>query len=214
MTRSAWIRFTLFAALVTAMAAYVYSRWPLYLQSRGPTAAQPATAPAPPAWGGAPPAPGAPVRAGAAPGPAGAAGKAPGVAGIPTGAAGAGPTADPALAEGDFFAEFRLERDRAHAQEREMLERILQAGGDDQARREAQARYLALSRAMGLEAALEALIRGRGYADAVVMITGDSAQVVVRAPALDARQAAHLADLVRQVAGVRPQAVQVVARER
>lgn len=188
-----WLRFGVFLLLVAGMGLYVAARWQQFrLSLRTPVAAVPAAARAA-ATGGAAgaPYPQAPVLA------------------TPESAAGGG------AAGRDFFAEYRMERDRARGQEREMLWQLMTgAATTEEARRQASLRYLALSTSMGLEAQLEGLIRGRGFEDAVVYLGEGTAQVVVKAPALSGGEAARIGDLVRQVAGIKPQAVTVVQRER
>lgn len=125
-----------------------------------------------------------------------------------------GSAAGTAGEQDDFFAGFRLERDRARGREREMLRELMTAGTPDEARRQANERYLRLSRLMGLEAELEGLIRGRGFRDAVVLLGENTAQVVIRAPSLSPVEASAVADLVSQVAGVAPDRIRIVARER
>lgn len=124
------------------------------------------------------------------------------------------PAADGAAKGGDFFAEFRLERDRARGREREMLRELMTPSTPEEARRQANERYLRLSRLMGLEVELEGLIRSRGFEDAVVFLGDSAAQVVIRAPSLTPVQVAAVADLVHQVAGVDPDRIRIVARER
>lgn len=190
--RPDWLRFGVFLALVAGMTMYVAARWDEFrLSETERTAAVPAAGDsalheAVPALP--PPAFIPPVPA---PGP---------TAGAPA---------------GDFFAEYRLERDRARGQEREMLREVMAgAAATDEARRQANLRYLGLSTAMGLETQLEGLIRGRGFVDAVVFLGDGTAQVVVKATALTGPDAARIGDLVRQVAGVKPTAITVVHRDR
>lgn len=124
------------------------------------------------------------------------------------------PAAEPAGESSDFFAGFRLERDRARGREREMLRELMTASTPDEARRQANDRYLRLSRLMGLEVELEGLIRSRGFEDAVVFLGDGTAQVVVRSASLTPVQAAAVADLVSQVAGIEPDRIRIVARAR
>ncbi len=197
-----WLRFGVFLLIVTGMTLYVSARWPDFRQSRQRTAVLPASGAAVVARDLAPAGPTGADRLPALP-PAMVAPPAPGTA------------SEAAAATADFFAEYRLERDRAHGQEREMLREIMTgATATDEARRQANLRYLALSNSMGLEAQLEGLIRGRGFADAVVFLGEGTAQVIVKAPTLTSQEAAQMGDLVRQVAGVKPTAISIVRRER
>lgn len=117
--------------------------------------------------------------------------------------------------EEDFFAEFRMTRDRSRSAHREALREVMEnpAVGPE-AQEAAGEEYLALGRYASLESQAEALVRARGFADAVVHISGDSAQVVVKTETLTQQEAAQVADTVSRVTGVKAGAVQVMARER
>lgn len=204
-----WLRFGVFLALLTGMTMYVASRYHGFRQSgQEPAAALPAAGyPAYPEAGQGP-APAAPGTALPVPG----AVSLP-VPGTPLPAPGA--VAAGGVRQPDFFAEYRLERDRARGQEREMLWQVMTGpAGTDEARRQANMRWLALSATMGLEAQLEGLIRGRGFEDAVVFLGEGTAQVVVKAPSLTSQEAARIGELVRQVANVKPTGISIVQRER
>jgi len=115
----------------------------------------------------------------------------------------------------DFFAEFRMTRDRSRSALRETLREVMEnpAVGPE-AQEAAGEEYLMLGRYASLEEQAEALVKARGFADAVVHIAGESAQVVVKSQSLTRQEAAQVADTVSRVTGVKEGAIQVMARER
>lgn len=115
----------------------------------------------------------------------------------------------------DFFAEFRMVRDRSRSALRETLREVMEnpAMGPE-AQEAAGEEYLLLGRHASLEEQAEALVKARGFADVVVHIAGESAQVVIKSQSLTQQEAAQVADTVSRVTGVKEGAIQVMARER
>ncbi|MBX6349880.1 MAG: SpoIIIAH-like family protein [Clostridia bacterium] len=119
----------------------------------------------------------------------------------------------PALAPaGDFFVEARLERDRERAEKGRMLQAIV----DDpqstaQAREVAESELVELAQAALAEGQAEAILKAKGYKDALVILTGKSATVVLQTAGISAADAAVAADAVAQAAGLPREAVNVVA---
>lgn len=123
------------------------------------------------------------------------------------------PAASQAPAEGAFFAEGRMERDRARSQQVEILKGIIgnQSVGSE-ARAQAEAELVALSRRIAQEVEIENLLRARGFADALVYLYPGAAMVIVRAQSLTPAQVAQVADTVSRVAGIAYEAVSVLAK--
>lgn len=157
--------------------------------------------PRPGHWGQAGPSGAAPPTGTASP-PGGAGGTTVGPGG---GAATPGP--------GGFFAEFRLDRERARGQQLENLrEMINNTKVDEATRREAAAEWLALTRHIGKELELEGLIRARGWPDCVVFLQSEAATVIVRAERLTQAEVARIGDIVVRGTGLPPQAISISAR--
>lgn len=103
---------------------------------------------------------------------------------------------------GDFFAAYRVEREQVRAQEKEMLDNIVnnaQVSAD--AKEAASSRKLAIAAAMDQEMQLENLIKAKDYSEAAVFIQDGSATVVVSGE-LDVKGAIVIADLVQNVSGI------------
>ncbi|MEW6229498.1 MAG: SpoIIIAH-like family protein [Bacillota bacterium] len=118
-------------------------------------------------------------------------------------------------ATGDFFAEYRLERSRARSRNVETLRQIL---ADEEASEEARAaasmQLVDLSKKTEAEAEAEALIRARGYKDALVFVRGDACDVVVSGPELTRADAEQIGDIAARCLGVELAKITIVERGR
>jgi stage III sporulation protein AH len=125
-----------------------------------------------------------------------------------------GTHADAANAGGaDFFASYRLDRERARAELKETLREVMASGSADaQTKQEAGQRYLTLGHAAEIERRAESLLRAKGFADAIVELSDSHVQVIVRAPQLDRAQAARAIDLVARLTGVQPHQIHIITR--
>lgn len=129
----------------------------------------------------------------------------------------AGPqTADPsAQADGaEFFAEFRMGRERNRGALKETLKEVMDSqSADTETRKQASQQYLAAGRASALEDQAEQLIRAKGFDDALVNLMEGTVQVVVKSHALSQQQFLQLVDLVSRVTGVKAAGVQVMYKD-
>ncbi|HOQ75162.1 MAG TPA: SpoIIIAH-like family protein [Thermoclostridium sp.] len=97
-----------------------------------------------------------------------------------------------------YFAEARLERDRARSRQKEEL-RSLAENGDtaNAATLLAQEKLVGVINRCELETTLETLIKQRGFADALVYISDtDYIDVIVNASSLSSQQVAVISDIV------------------
>lgn len=115
----------------------------------------------------------------------------------------------------DYFAEFRMDRERRRGALKEMLKEVMEsASADEKTRREASEQYLQEGRMANLESRAEAQVRARGFEDVTVDVAQGSAVVVVKATALTQQQFVQVVDLVSKLTGAKPSVIQVSARER
>ncbi|NPV52547.1 MAG: SpoIIIAH-like family protein [Firmicutes bacterium] len=126
------------------------------------------------------------------------------------------PEAIMAMAAGprDFFAESRLERDRARSRRMELLQDMLESSPEGSQERAAiQRELLRMSAAMENEERIEALIRARGYVDAVVFVSDNSCDIIVETSSgltqVDARQ---IGDMAARTTGLAPQTITITER--
>jgi len=124
-------------------------------------------------------------------------------------------TSDTGDTAGDFFAEYRLERSRARSRNVETLRQILaDEEASDQARAAASMQLVDLSKRTEAEAEAEALIRARGYKDALVFVREDTCDVVVSGPELTRADAEQIGDITARCLGVELDRITIVERGR
>ncbi|NMB17572.1 MAG: SpoIIIAH-like family protein [Firmicutes bacterium] len=110
----------------------------------------------------------------------------------------------------DFFSEYRWERERSRSRQTSYLEEIFMDPTIQPARRaETEARLWHLTQLSHKETELENLIRAKGHRDAVVVLTADSANVVVDGQ-VDAVQAAQIGEVVNRMAGVTMERITII----
>ncbi|HHV63058.1 MAG TPA: SpoIIIAH-like family protein [Firmicutes bacterium] len=129
----------------------------------------------------------------------------PGALGVPGAAGAAGPR--------DFFAESRLERDRARSRRMELLHAMLEGSPEGSQERAAiQRELLRLSAAMESEERIEALIKAKGYADAVVFVSDNSCDIIIETSGLTQVDARQIGDIAARTTGLGPQAVTITEK--
>jgi len=105
--------------------------------------------------------------------------------------------------EGDILDSLRLERSKTRSRNIESLEMIARDSGlSDEARTAASMQLLDLSKRMEAEAEAEALIKARGYKDALVFVRGDTCDVVISGKELSKTDAEQIGDIAARCLGV------------
>lgn len=131
-----------------------------------------------------------------------------------TGPAGNGEVAAGADIMGeDFFSEYRLERSRARSRNIELLQQVIaDEKTSEEARAAASTQLVDLSKKTEAEAEAEALIRARGYKDALVFVRGDTCDVVVSGPELTRSDAEQIGDIVARCLGLELANITIIER--
>ncbi|MGE5593200.1 MAG: SpoIIIAH-like family protein [Betaproteobacteria bacterium] len=131
----------------------------------------------------------------------------------------ASPTGSSASAQGadttsdDFFSEYRLERTRTRSKNIELLQQVVaDEKASEEARAAASTQLVDLSKKTEAEAEAEALIRARGYEDALVFVRGDTCDVVVSGPELTRSDAEQIGDIVARCLGVELANITIIER--
>ena len=115
--------------------------------------------------------------------------------------------------ESDYFASSRLTRTQARDEAVSTLKELSESDTADQtAKDEAAAQISALADDTVAEANIESLIRAKGYEDAVVMLGGGSANIVVAPPdgGLQAEDVAVIRDIVLSETGMTAGQIKIV----
>jgi len=113
----------------------------------------------------------------------------------------------------EFFAYFRMERDRVRSQQLELLrEMAADPSTAAETRSEAQSRILELTRQMEKELELENLMVAEGFPEAAAFICSDAATVVLFSSSLAPSQQAEITSLVARMTGCAEEKVNVICR--
>lgn len=108
------------------------------------------------------------------------------------------------------IAEAKLNREQVRAKNKEtLLEIINNANISDEQKQQAIADMISLTDITEKEAAAELLLESKGYTDAVVSITGDSADVVIKIPNVSDAALAQIEDVVTRKTGVAPEKITI-----
>lgn len=99
----------------------------------------------------------------------------------------------------DFFVEFRLDREKTHKEQVDMVKAVMNdPKASKEARDAAHAQYLFLVDTMGKELKIEGLLKAKGW-DSLVFLSPDACTVAVRAKSLTERDVAQIGEAVRKV---------------
>lgn len=117
--------------------------------------------------------------------------------------------------QGNFFIDYRMERDRLRSQEIELYKEIIESpSAGAEAKKAAQDNILALTQSMNLEMRIEKLLQAKGFADALVLLFKDNkATVIIKGENLSKAQAAQVVEAVSSAAGIAPDKVDVVEKK-
>lgn len=116
--------------------------------------------------------------------------------------------------EKDFFVDYRLERDRLRSQEADYLREIINnPNASQESKEKAQKDLIALAEKVEKEMNIENLIKAKGFEDAVIILSGDSANVIVKAEGLSTKEVAQITDIVTRTTGLSMDKITIVERK-
>lgn len=114
----------------------------------------------------------------------------------------------------DFFAEYRMERERVRSREVETLKEVINKEDCSQEARDAAAlRLVKISENVEKEVKTESLIKSRGYQDCAVIIQAETTTVVVLASTLRMDQEEEIKNMVSRAMPCPQDNICVIARE-
>ncbi len=100
----------------------------------------------------------------------------------------------------DSFASYRLEREKTRSRVKEELEKsISNPNLSEDAKKTAEARLDELITAAQIETSAEAILKSKGFEDAVVFVNGDSVNVTVKSDGLSTNDTAKIIDAVYEL---------------
>lgn len=114
----------------------------------------------------------------------------------------------------DFFNEHRLEREKQRSMQVELLREIINnVNTSDDLRQQAQRSWLILTTRLENELAVEKLVIAKGYQDALLLLSDDTAHLLIKTNGLDQAQAVQLIELVASTLKIPAEDVRLVERQ-
>ncbi len=108
-----------------------------------------------------------------------------------------GATASTSATYANFYTSYRAEREATRAREIQFYDSIIQSSSSsEEAKKEAESNKLALIQQMEKELVTEGIIRGKGYADAVITTSASYVNVFVKVAEITPGEAAQIAAVV------------------
>ncbi len=113
----------------------------------------------------------------------------------------------------DFFAEYRMERERLRGKQIELLKSIIgHESSEEKARTAASLRLVEITSEMEKEMQAENIIKSRGYEDCVIILQAETTTIIIQRPSLSISKEKELRDLVAQIAEISPEKVVIITR--
>lgn len=116
-------------------------------------------------------------------------------------------------ATNDFFAEYRLERERVRSRQIELLREVLNSTSEEETRKEASLRLVKISEDMEKELQAEGMIKSKGFTDCVVIIQEEIALVVLLEDNIHLDQKTDIFEMVEKVTGYSEEDVSIIFRK-
>lgn len=128
-----------------------------------------------------------------------------------------GLAADVPVAEGgaadDYFAVSQINRQRARDEAIAVLQDVVDGAANlSDVQSDALAQISQIAADIEREAAIESLVRGKGFSDCVAVISGGNANVIVRSSALLPNEVAQIQEIVYETAGILPANVKIIEK--
>ena len=120
---------------------------------------------------------------------------------------------DAALSGDDYFAVSLINRQRARDEAIEVLQNVADgAEALTDVREDALASIAQIAADIENEAAIESLVKGKGFDDCIAVISGENANVIVRTAALLPNELAQIQEIVYETAGILPANVKIIEK--
>ncbi len=115
--------------------------------------------------------------------------------------------------EDDYFAVSQINRQRARDEAIAVLQDVVEGAVNlSDVQSDALSQISQIAADIENEAAIESLVRGKGFADCVAVISGDNANVIVRTEALLPNEVAQIQEIVYETAGILPANVKIIEK--
>ena len=113
----------------------------------------------------------------------------------------------------DYFAVSQINRQRARDEAIAVLQDVVEGAANlSDVQSDALAQISQIAVDIENEAAIESLVKGKGFADCVAVISGENANVIVRSAALLPNEIAQIQEIVYETAGILPANVKIIEK--
>ncbi len=113
-----------------------------------------------------------------------------------------------------FYVSYRTEREATRTQEIQFYDSIIAStSSSEEAKQEAEENKLALIAQMEKELVTEGIIRGKGFADAIVTSSSSNVNVFVKSAELSRDEVAQITSVVREQLGVEIDKIIIIPSE-
>lgn len=110
----------------------------------------------------------------------------------------------------DFYAEYRIERDRLRSERIDLLREITKNGkNEDSSRQKAQDAIMKITLDRQKELEMENLIKAKGFSDALVFMRDNSVNAIIKTSTLSKEEVIQIADIISRSTGLRPEDITI-----
>lgn len=118
-----------------------------------------------------------------------------------------------AEAEDDYFAVSQINRQRARDEAIAVLQDVVDGAANlSDVQSDALSQISQIAADIEREAAIESLVKGKGFSDCVAVISGENVNVIVRSAALLPNEIAQIQEIVYETAGILPANVKIIEK--
>ena len=123
------------------------------------------------------------------------------------------PSASNADSADDYFAVSQINRQRARDEAIAVLQDVVDGAANlSDVQSDALSQISQIAADIEREAAIESLVKGKGFSDCVAVISGENVNVIVRSAALLPNEIAQIQEIVYETAGILPANVKIIEK--
>lgn len=115
--------------------------------------------------------------------------------------------------EDSYFASAQLSRQQARDQAIAVLQNVVSNSTDEVSREQANADISRIASEIQTEAAIETLIKSKGFEECVAVISDGSASVIVRSDGLLPNELSQIKEIVWEQAGIDPLNIKIIEKK-
>lgn len=113
----------------------------------------------------------------------------------------------------DYFTSTALDRQEARDEALDVLKMVTESDeASEEAKAQAQAKISKIAVDIQNEANIETLVKAKGFADCVAIISDESVSVIVSAESLQAAEAAQILTIVYETTGINPENISIISK--